>query len=193
MALIGVPEQNLRYLNYLDGETHRSMAAVITDMKEILREIRPDIVYVPAFETGHVDHDTVHFSVWRALRELEHASVVYEFPLYNASNTSSLFPFTMRALPPGRSTVCRVLPEAEYRFVLKYWDVYESQQYPLGWYIALVDGKRRTLGIEYLRPLPEYSYTQKPFDGDIAYERFLKKSTFQQFKAAVSQNALVDH
>jgi LmbE family N-acetylglucosaminyl deacetylase len=193
MSLLGVSKDRYYFLKFPDGQTYKDISAITTEVKTLLKKIQPTIMYIPAFEIGHIDHDVAHFSAVRALNELGYQAQVFEFPLYNAYQTDRLLPFKMRKLTPIPATQCRILTKEEYEYVSTYWDVYQSQHFPLGWFISLTVGKRRTFGIEYLREAPNYDYQKKPFDAQPAYERFLDHVTFQHFTDAVKANQVSEH
>jgi hypothetical protein len=184
MSFLGVKSSNYFFLNYPDGSTHHSIKQIINKLEIFILRIKPDLIYVPAYEIGHIDHDVVNFSTVVALNNLNYNCSVFEFPIYNAFGVSIL-PFRMRNIPPGQSFEIRNLDEDEFQYVVAYWNFYESQHFPLGFYIHITDGLEKTFGREYLRKIPKYNYTAKPFKAQAAYERFLKNVSFVDFADAV--------
>lgn len=192
MQMLGVNPDNYHFLEYPDGETHNYVGEIISRLKELLLKIKPKTVYVHAYEGGNIDHDVSHFCVVRAMEEIEYSAQVYEFPLYNAYRTFILIPFTMRKLIPGVPTKCRKLLDEEFSFAKEYWSIYESQHFPLGFFIDFFKGKKRVFGIEYLRELPKYNYLEKPAKGRVAYHRY-QKARFEDFKKAVIKHSKINH
>lgn len=186
MTLLGVDTANCFYLRHEDGNTQRNVEEIVTEVFRALSAVKPDVIYVPAYEGGHIDHDIANFTTVQAVKMAKLTCPIFEFPLYSAKSTFCLFPFRMRKYPASIPTTCRRLSENEYQFVLDYWKIYSSQHFPLGWYIDFISGKRSTFGYEYIRRIPTYNYLQKPCRGSVAYERYLKVN-FEDFSGALQK------
>jgi LmbE family N-acetylglucosaminyl deacetylase len=182
MKKLGIPESNFAFLNYPDGETYLHLGAIAHDLKVRIQTIDPQVVYVSAYEGGHIDHDIAHYCTVEALRQLGRSPEVYEFPEYSAYGTWGILPFRMRNYPDSLATQRRVLSNEEYQFVLGCWAIFKSQQFPMNPLMRVAGGWRKTFGVEYLRKLPQYNYLEPPPTQKIAYERFLKANyaTFRQ-------------
>lgn len=187
MELIGVPSANLHFLNLPDGETYNHLPKIISNLKTIIKEINPKIIYLPAYEMGHIDHDITNFTTVQSVKELKLNVEIYEFPLYNVVNTNKLIPFKVRQLPDSINTCCRILSKEEFNTVLSFWSLYPSQYFPLDPFIRCTVGYRKAFGIEYYRKIPKYNYLKKPFEANAAYERFLFGPTYKDFHEAVEE------
>jgi hypothetical protein len=187
MDLLGVPRGYYYFLGYPDGETDFHICGIVRRLRQLILRIRPTRVYVPAYEGGHIDHDIANVATDYALKEAHWSCRVEEFPLYSAFNFVPFVPFWFRNLPSSPPTRCRRLNGNEYDFVLEYWGVYESQQFPLDSYLTLFPGHRVVFGWEYLRDLPHYNYMTEPDGGPVAYERFLAGVSFKDFQNAVQK------
>ncbi len=186
-GLLGIPRSNLYFLRYPDGATHRALLEIITELRAVIAGVGPDIVYVPAYEMGHIDHDIAHFAAVRTTRDLDLDCRLVEFPIYSAFQTGWPFPFRLRRYPKSLETQVRALAEDEYGFVVQYWGVYASQKSRFGLYMSFISSKRSVLGAEFTRDVPAYDYEAPPFDARAAYEKFLNDVTFGDFVAAVGR------
>ena len=85
MSLIGVPEENIRFLDYDDRGFiwEIDVDEEISRIADIIEEERPSQVYIHAYEGGHIDHDATHYLVTEALKKSDTRPKVYEFPEYN--------------------------------------------------------------------------------------------------------------
>ncbi len=187
MKKLAIPEDQFDFLMYPDGSTHLHIPNLIADLKQRIQFIQPDTVYIPAYEGGHIDHDTAHYCVVQAIRQLNSSIEIYEFPEYSGYGTPlGLLPLRMRRYPETLKTQCRTLSQEEYHLVLDCWKIFKSQHFPLDLYITLSAGKNLTFGREYIRPLPEYNYLEIPPTQKVAYEKYLDVN-YSDFKQAVEQ------
>ncbi len=185
MGLIGISLNNLCFLNLPDGETYKYPNEIKEKLEDILLKYKPSIVYIPAYEGGHIDHDICHFITVRSIKILGLKNEIIEFPLYNAYE-SSIFPFRIRSIYPGLDTVCNKLSESEFKYVKEIWDIYKSQHSRFGLFMDLTIGIKKTFGYEFYRDLPLYDYTKPPVNGKIAYEKYLNAS-FNDFLKVVKK------
>lgn len=127
-----------------------------TAIREAMRKIRPDVLWVPAYEGGHQDHDVAN----GLAAALEGASPVHEFAEYNFADgrvRSQTFPRTR-----GDETEL-ILTADETAHKRKALALYASERGNLGH----VDCRR-----ECFRPLAAYDYRRPPHSGRLFYERF---------------------
>ena len=61
--LLGVPQDNLRFLGAADGNVVDEIPRLIKEYREWLLNARPDRICCGAFEQGHIDHDATNFVV----------------------------------------------------------------------------------------------------------------------------------
>lgn len=79
--ILGVPEENLIFLNFVDRTLENNREEVEERVVNILREKRPDEVYLPYRRDGHPDHRAAHKIVKNAIRKLRISSVCYEYSI----------------------------------------------------------------------------------------------------------------
>jgi len=183
LDFIKLKKQNTFNFLYPDGYVYKHLDSLIEKLTIVVKEIQPSIVYIQAFEGGHIDHDVSHFATVIALKENNSNAKIYEFPEYSSINTPFFLPFKMRELSNNYKTYVRKLYKEEKEFVYKAWDIFESQHFPLHYYIWLVSGLDKTFAYEYIRVLPKYDYTKRHSFG-VAYEFYLE-SDFNDFKKAI--------
>jgi LmbE family N-acetylglucosaminyl deacetylase len=86
------------FLNYEDGalwdEMQENREEVVSDIREILSEFEPDIVFMPARNEGHPDHRATNLLASRAVHEssiepLKASYLVWEMPFLKGENLAS--------------------------------------------------------------------------------------------------------
>jgi LmbE family N-acetylglucosaminyl deacetylase len=173
MGLVGVPEENLEFADLEPAALTEQLPELVQAVRDTIERVDPDLVYVPAFEGGHPDHDAVDFAAWEAATSVGIETL--EFPLYRASERRRFFarvPMFARlsgAPDPQRRT--RRLQLREVDFKRKLWSVYRSQR-PLFDVLLRVSGdEERYFSTEPTRPLPLRDYTKPPHERPLLYER----------------------
>jgi LmbE family N-acetylglucosaminyl deacetylase len=184
MSLLGIDSSCCVFLNYVDGETHNVLQKILDTLQIIISEYKPSTIYIPAFEGGHIDHDIVNFAVATIVKKMNDKPHVIEFPLYSAYSTGGILPYKMRSYPAEALTFVRLVTDKEFNIVIKVWEVYQSQKFPFEVYMDIVDGREKVFGYEYLRILGQYDYEKRPWNQNIAYERFLPVK-FDEFVKAI--------
>ncbi len=183
---LGIDSVNCTFLDFIDGETYKHLNEIYSILLSKVEEFKPNVIYIPAFEGGHIDHDIVHFATAKAAKILDETITIFEYPEYSAYRLCFLLPFKMRNYPRQIRTSIRELSKEEFNKICDLWDIYESQHFPLDLYLSLVSGTKRTFGFEYLRKLPKYDYSKlEIYYGNIAYERYLWGTSYTDFLEAI--------
>ncbi|MCL6623998.1 MAG: PIG-L family deacetylase [Fimbriimonadales bacterium] len=187
MALLGVPSLRLRFAYFPDGGVVDTLSEYVVFWEHILKDIRPERVFVPAFECGHLDHDATNFAVVHAVQRLRVCPLLIEFPLYHPY--SSRVPTVGRfAYEGGEITV--ELTRGERALKKKVLSYYRSQRLPwlLKMYGLLVKMGLKPPGLwerERFRPLRHPRYDSPPLPAPLA--RGVERSPkWQRFAQAVS-------
>ena len=129
-------------------ETHRAVRSAV-------KRLRPDMIWVPAYEGGHHDHDVASY-----LGTLFNADIeVWEYALYN--NADGRLNPQRFAEPIGSERVFR-LDDADIETKARAVAAYASKPEEFD---AL------KLEQECLRPLAAYDYARRPHAGRLAYQR----------------------
>lgn len=132
------------------------LAAIRADIAEVVARRTIDQIWVPAYEGGHADHDSLNgLAAWfmPALPVLEWAA--YNFAGGQAQ--AQTFP-----APNGTETVLTLAPE-ESRRKRELLELYRSERGNLD-YVGM--------DRECFRPLAAYDYARPPHEGTLWYARF---------------------
>ncbi|MBS1266405.1 MAG: Diacetylchitobiose deacetylase [Candidatus Woesearchaeota archaeon] len=94
LTLIGVKKKNIIFFEYDDlGFIFEiDIKKELTRLKKQIQKIKPDIIYVHAYEGGHIDHDATHLMVVEVVNNLRDKPKLYEFIEYNAYNWGAPVP-----------------------------------------------------------------------------------------------------
>lgn len=185
-AMIGVPADNLRFPVLQPHDLTAQLPELVGAVREIVAELQPDRVYVPAFEGGHPEHDAVNFAAWEAagLQGIE----VYEFPIYHATKRRlwNRLPVFGHMLPGIGDTRVKPLTPRETRFKRMLWKVYRSQR-PLFDVLLRASGDGpHVFTTEETRLLPLRDYMKPPHDRPLLYEMHPDMPySFEEFSSAI--------
>jgi LmbE family N-acetylglucosaminyl deacetylase len=175
LSHVGITPERCRGLGYVDGEASLQLLELVSDVADLMDEVRPDLVITHPYEGGHSDHDATAFAVHLACgilrRDKVPAPVVFELTSYhNYSGARRVFSFL-----PFIGTEERVirLTEAEAKMKRRMYDEFISQKQVL---------ERFPIGIERFRPAPRYLFTKAPHAGLLEYERACTRITGAQWR-----------
>jgi LmbE family N-acetylglucosaminyl deacetylase len=82
MAVLGVPEKNLRFLGLEDGQLDRHSRELVSMMSRAIVETKPDQIFIPFRYDRHPDHLALTRATLNALHILEYDAHVYEYFVY---------------------------------------------------------------------------------------------------------------
>ncbi len=165
LSHVGITPERCRGLGYVDGEASLQLIELVSDLADLMDEVRPDLVITHPYEGGHSDHDATAFAVHLACgilrRDKVPAPVLFELTSYhNFSGERRVFNF----LPfVGTEERTIRLTETEMALKARMYDEFVSQKKVLA---------RFPIGIERFRPAPRYLFTEAPHEGPLDYERF---------------------
>ena len=94
MSIIDVPLENLRFPRLPSEPLAFLLPAIVDEIRRLIARIKPDVVYVPAYEGGHPDHDAV--TAEQILANLTE----------NANTAKSVLRAAARRLPTPRDCEC---------------------------------------------------------------------------------------
>lgn len=91
-AALGVPEKNLFYLNYPDGDLHKQDSGLIQRyFKNIIEFVHPNIVFIPSPSDRHPDHKTTGIEAKYVLSKMSFNPNIYYYLVHYPN-----FPVPMR-------------------------------------------------------------------------------------------------
>ena len=79
--ILGVPERNLFFLNFIDGMLKNNMDRAEEKIIKILSKNRPVEVYYPYKKDGHPDHRAANQIVKKSLKKLGISPVMYQYSI----------------------------------------------------------------------------------------------------------------
>jgi LmbE family N-acetylglucosaminyl deacetylase len=83
MALVGVPEANLRFLSFPDHDSCRYLLEIYDEVRKLRKSWNVTRIVSPAYEGGNIDHDAAAFIAAMVVRNASVPVTHFEFPLYN--------------------------------------------------------------------------------------------------------------
>ena len=187
MNLLGVPKDNLNFLRYEDGQSVYSMKEIIDALSKIIKKVNPHQIYVDAFEGGHMDHDTTHFTTVQAVKRLDLNIPLYEFPQYN-NYYKFIFKKYATFIPDKEPIQCLPLTWSDLFLKLKILRMYSSQKNTIReLLIFFLFNIRKIKRGETFRKIPEArDYLRPPHQGELLYQ-ILFKFSFSTFAAKVRE------
>ncbi len=142
---LGVPDQDAAFC----------LPELIAQLRQTVRELRPDLVITHPYEGGHPDHDACAFAVQRVF-----GGPLLEFAGYHLLNSQFI---TGEFLPSTNEIYTFVLSPEEQARKRRMIDCFASQRQTLAPF--------RT-ECERFRFAPKYDFTSRPHEGPLNYERF---------------------
>jgi LmbE family N-acetylglucosaminyl deacetylase len=83
MALVGVPEANLRFLGFPDHDSCGYLPEIYDEVRKLRKSWSATRIVSPAYEGGNIDHDAAAFIAAMVVRTARVPVTHFEFPLYN--------------------------------------------------------------------------------------------------------------
>ncbi|MBO4300743.1 MAG: PIG-L family deacetylase [Desulfovibrio sp.] len=169
-----------------DGNLHRHYVDCCRWLVASLGSMAPQHVYVPAWEGGHPDHDTVHAAAVACAQHLNASFRLWQFPLYNGYGCSGPMFRTMLPLSANGSVLRHAI---SLRLRLYYTSL--CLRYPSQWKswlgLFLPVALRYVFGGKQLLQEVPLSQHGKPHAGRLYYER-RGFCTWESLKAALQTN-----
>lgn len=189
MELLGVEQKNMFFFRLPDNRLLDYLEDIIARLIMLMERRRPASVFVPAFEGGHQDHDTVQLATAAAIRRLQSAGSCAQAPLYSQPRVAALYEFPIyhrfgarilcvgEFLPEAASPVLRTPLKLSDRLLKqKLARIYKSQR-PVLYPVLGLKGSPMMLhrhGEPY-RPVPlDRNYERPPHPGRLTYECFTR-------------------
>ncbi|MGC8658836.1 MAG: PIG-L deacetylase family protein [Desulfomonilaceae bacterium] len=184
MDTLGLPPSSRRLFRLPDLGLIRSMDKGISMLTEVLRDFRPQNIFVTAFEGGHPDHDAANFIVYESRFRSKTGHQLFEFPLYNGSGPIWTWRWRINSFPAGgEPTVFQKLSDPEIDCKHKIMKLYSSQwMYMIPARFASSRQKLRKRGEPFRRCPDDRDHTVRPHSGRLNYERWFNSFMNIKFK-----------
>jgi LmbE family N-acetylglucosaminyl deacetylase len=79
--ILGVPEDNVIFLDFVDGTLKENEEVVEEKVAEILKKYAPSEVYFPFERDGHPDHQAANCIVRRVIKKLGLKTIMYRYSI----------------------------------------------------------------------------------------------------------------
>lgn len=153
-ALLGVAQDRLHFLDAVDMESFRELERLEAALDRVCLDESPDVIWSPAYDGGHPDHDVAAFLATRIATRLRRPH--FEFALYGSGNSIRPGEFTSGA--PG---FARRLSRVERERKAGVLAAYVSQSRIL---------RRLAVDRERFRPAHRTDFHRRPSDRKTLYE-----------------------
>jgi LmbE family N-acetylglucosaminyl deacetylase len=179
LARAGVDAKRVEFVDCVDQELSRQLAALALWLEILLREHAPAIVLTHPYEGGHPDHDAAAFAVHAAARRIAlsggNPPILAEFTSYHARDGAWEFG---TFLPSHQPVVTRELTPEQVALKRTLMDCYATQRGVLR-HVPLV--------VERFRLAPDYDFTSPPHEGPLLFEQFPWGVTGAEWRARARQ------
>jgi LmbE family N-acetylglucosaminyl deacetylase len=162
LEIIGIQRKQCLRLGFVDQAVHGRLPELIEQLAGLLHELRPEIVFTPAYEGGHPDHDSTAFAMGLAKKLHPHHFSHYEYRLYHAG-------------AEGDWQTGEFLPHEEIRSEILAFSAEErilKARMAAAFHTQAEILARFPIDDERFRPAPEYDFTRPPHHGELLYEKF---------------------
>lgn len=189
MELLGLPPQHVRLPRFPNRSLYQLAPEARQWLAKTLATLRPDRIYVPAYEGGHFEHDLANCLVHGAWQDSCPEARCLEFPLYNRTGPWHLRGWRVNAFPYCRQDQEQTpLLPAHVRCKFAMMRCYASQWMDMLPFRLAMPAGRYLLHGEPLAPLPaDRDYSMPPHPGELNYERNPGTQRFADFAAAVAR------
>jgi N-acetylglucosamine malate deacetylase 2 len=166
LRLAGIPGSSCFETGVADQEASMNMAVLIRKLVLILRKLKPVMIFTPAYEGGHPDHDATALAVHAASALLRSEMIIQpiliEYALYHAgAGGMRVFEF-LATDGAGRTETVFLNPEERFRKAGMI-SCFRTQSAVLSAFPVAVERFRRS---------PRYNFCIPPHAGRLFYENF---------------------
>ena len=157
VGLAGIRPDQCRELGFVDQESWRRLPELVVRIREVVAELRPELVLTHPYEGGHPDHDACAFAVAQVLD----GAGYQEFAGYHNGPEGMV---TGEFLDEPRGEIAAItLTPAERELKAAMFSSFATQRRILSMF---------RLENEKFRTAPSYDFTRPPHAGELLYERF---------------------
>jgi N-acetylglucosamine malate deacetylase 2 len=148
-------------IGFIDQEATYHLLEVTEQLRLLLEEYRPRLVFTHPYEGGHPDHDATAFCVHQAAMSYLRPLLVHEFTSYHAGPSGiETFTFLPSRQDPPSTTI---LSEFERDRKRRMMECFETQREMLSLF---------PIEVERYRPAPPYDFREPPHHGRLHYENY---------------------
>jgi len=165
LQLCGIAPSQLIRLDIVDQEASFKLFELSNRLADILRDLQQEVIFCPAYEGGHPDHDAIsfaaHVSRYILRRGERPVPVLFEYALYHAAGDGMA---TFKFLDgDNMAPVIFELSQEECNLKRRMMNFFQTQRQVI---------EAFPVGVEALRIAPAYDFTIPPHPGRLHYEKF---------------------
>jgi LmbE family N-acetylglucosaminyl deacetylase len=168
LALAGIGAERVREVGFTDQEASLELAEAARRVRDLLAELRPELVLTHAYEGGHPDHDAAAFATHAACRLLAAeggaAPRIVEFALYRTAADGSVMRCDFVPVEGIEAERVALSPEEQAK-KRRMIDCFATQRETLSWLGA-------DIAVECFRRAPAYDFARAAHEGAPHYERY---------------------
>lgn len=86
--ILGLSERKIIFLSFEDGKLDRNLSRAKKEIRNILKRIQPEEIFVPYAHENHKDHRITNFLVSACIRELGIKCTIYEYLIQSNRKTA---------------------------------------------------------------------------------------------------------
>lgn len=173
MRILGIPRERLHFYCYEDQRVGANAEDILPRLRGDLAAIKPEVIFVSAYEGGHMDHDMTHYLTRLASLDLPNSPQIYEFPLYNRKGINPIHAFL-----PIRATAPEVSLQNNIPLLERLMRAYPSQKAIVRLLHTSMRAFPESRRFMRYRPVPNWNYTVPPARRPLSYEvNILTKGT----------------
>jgi LmbE family N-acetylglucosaminyl deacetylase len=190
VEILGLHDSRVHLLRQPDLGLVPGMGHAAESLTELLLAVKPDMLFVTAFEGGHPDHDSANFLAYECRARAGLKVGIFEFPLYNGTGPVHHWRWRINGFPP-RGPEIHFQPLNDLAVDCKYrmMRTYSSQwMYMAPARLASRRSRLKKFGEPYRACPPDRDHTIPPHAGLLNYERwfnFFIKIKFADYADAV--------
>ena len=192
--ILGLKGSSITLLRLPDLGLINNLKQAVELLAPICEAVKPEKVYVTAFEGGHPDHDCANFLVYETRKSTGMIYDIFEFPLYNGSGSLLTWRWKINSFPNDDGSLVELpLTSIEISVKRRIMQTYSSQwMYMVPARLATSEKKMLKTG-EPQRLCPnQRDHTVRPHLGKLNYERWFNmfmRINFSDFRKAVEKTS----
>lgn len=192
--ILGLKGSSITLLRLPDLGLINNLKQAVELLAPICEAVKPEKVYVTAFEGGHPDHDCANFLVYETRKSTGMIYDIFEFPLYNGSGSLLTWRWKINSFPNDDGTLVELpLTSNEISIKHRIMQTYSSQwMYMVPARLATSEKKMLKTGEPQRLCASQRDHTVRPHWGQLNYERWFNmfmRINFSDFRKAVEKTS----
>ncbi len=157
LSAIGIKEAE--FFDFSDQELIENLEDAVNNLSKLILKHKPELLFTPAYEGGHPDHDATRFITQMAIEQNTHQPVLCEYPTYNKFDGKNYYQIF---IPNGGKEIELILTGKEIILKNKIFEIFKSQKKSITPFRSLIR--------EVFRIAQKIDFTKPPHEGELYYE-----------------------